>query len=658
MEGVAKGQCVISLDDIGRRLERWHKNGTGYKARCPAHDDKDPSLSVSTGDDGRILFKCHAGCTAKDICARIGVEISDLFPGDKKRETISLDLLAGHKKLPASHLRALGLHDLDNGGVGIPYKDADGNTRAVKKRISLVAKTGSLWPKGAPLMAYGIDRLIVARELEYIVFVEGESDCWTLWYHGFPALGFPGADTVGKSLRAEHVDGIKKILFIKEPDKGGETFAAAIPRRLKEIGWNGELREISLDGAKDPSDMHTQDPANFKKRFDAALEPPKVELPPNVAAILRSNAFSMPQKTYETCFPELNEKICGGVKARQLTTIAAPTGAGKTGLVSTMALAWAKKGIPVLWIGTEIDNEEQSARFAAIDYREHDIAVSPDDLLALRTDPKQAANNVENLPIYPVNLDDCEGDPFTLIMGYAGALRDVLGTVPIIVIDYMQVLAVEDEEKRRLSVTRVSTKLRKIAKLLNTPVIAISSVSRAYYGKAAKQEGGEDKEEDPIDWLAAAKDSGDVEYSSAVFCYLDTSSEVNMLGESAARLIVAKSRRGVRGFVGLKFSGRSGAFRASIDTVSRTASGVQSRAQQTQEKVLRFVRGPVYQPMTKRRLRESVPNVRATFVDQAVDALCETGLLKMEKAEIQDATGRKRADWLVVPTKNGEETNA
>jgi hypothetical protein len=61
--------------------------------------------------------------------------------------------------------------------------------------------------------------------------------------------------------------------------------------------------------------------------------------------------------------------------------------------------------------------------------------------------------------------------------------------------------------------------------------------------------------------------------------------------------------------------------------------------------------------MSKRRLRESVPNVRATFVDQAVDQLCELGLLRLEKMEGKDATGRKRIDWLVVPARNGEEAN-
>ncbi len=38
------------------------KAGSGWIARCPAHDDRNPSLSLSTGNDGKVLLRCHAGC--------------------------------------------------------------------------------------------------------------------------------------------------------------------------------------------------------------------------------------------------------------------------------------------------------------------------------------------------------------------------------------------------------------------------------------------------------------------------------------------------------------------------------------------------------------------------------------------------------------------
>jgi hypothetical protein len=38
------------------------KVGGGWMARCPAHEDRNPSLSVHDADEGKVLVCCHAGC--------------------------------------------------------------------------------------------------------------------------------------------------------------------------------------------------------------------------------------------------------------------------------------------------------------------------------------------------------------------------------------------------------------------------------------------------------------------------------------------------------------------------------------------------------------------------------------------------------------------
>lgn len=48
---------------------RWH--GSYGTARCPAHEDKSPSLSIKDGDDGRLLLHCHAGCVFRDVAEAI-----------------------------------------------------------------------------------------------------------------------------------------------------------------------------------------------------------------------------------------------------------------------------------------------------------------------------------------------------------------------------------------------------------------------------------------------------------------------------------------------------------------------------------------------------------------------------------------------------------
>ena len=66
-------------------VERLHakRSGDGWKAKCPVHDDRDPSLSIREGSDGRALIKCHAGCQTNDILAAIDLKPRDLFVSGK-----------------------------------------------------------------------------------------------------------------------------------------------------------------------------------------------------------------------------------------------------------------------------------------------------------------------------------------------------------------------------------------------------------------------------------------------------------------------------------------------------------------------------------------------------------------------------------------------
>lgn len=75
----------LTIENVLTRFDgvtRCHDNQ--YTAKCPAHDDKNASLSVSVGKNGKTLLHCHAGCNIKDICSAIGIKESDLFPDQPK----------------------------------------------------------------------------------------------------------------------------------------------------------------------------------------------------------------------------------------------------------------------------------------------------------------------------------------------------------------------------------------------------------------------------------------------------------------------------------------------------------------------------------------------------------------------------------------------
>lgn len=78
-------------DVLLSKLDLVRQNGSGkWVARCPAHNDGTPSLSVK--DDGdRVMLNCFAGCDTRDVLAAVGLDFCDLYPGR----------LLGHSLKPA-----------------------------------------------------------------------------------------------------------------------------------------------------------------------------------------------------------------------------------------------------------------------------------------------------------------------------------------------------------------------------------------------------------------------------------------------------------------------------------------------------------------------------------------------------------------------------
>ena len=66
------------LEELLSRLEGVKQTRRGYVSKCPAHNDRTPSLTISEGDRG-LLLHCFALCPLEAICDAIGIKIPDLF---------------------------------------------------------------------------------------------------------------------------------------------------------------------------------------------------------------------------------------------------------------------------------------------------------------------------------------------------------------------------------------------------------------------------------------------------------------------------------------------------------------------------------------------------------------------------------------------------
>ena len=70
----------MTFTELLSRFDAVRSTGSGYSAKCPVHEDRVSSLSISQGDEARALIHCHAGCPLDDILLDRNLTLSDLFP--------------------------------------------------------------------------------------------------------------------------------------------------------------------------------------------------------------------------------------------------------------------------------------------------------------------------------------------------------------------------------------------------------------------------------------------------------------------------------------------------------------------------------------------------------------------------------------------------
>jgi predicted P-loop ATPase len=259
-----------------------------FNTCCPVHDDRDPSLTISEGDEGQALFFCHSsGCPGNQKEAtEFMKEIRKYFRGDSvnirktvKRTTsellpLTIEELAEEKGLTVDYLKKIGVYQsvwrennqqvtcvnalyfLENGDIG--GKKLVRMNQEIKREGREKQTTKAIRRLGSDdLIPYGLNKLNQAREIGHLLIVEGESDCWTLWQHDdFPSIGLPGSGQA-KLLKAEYVDGINSIYAIDEKGSAGRGFIRGIQNQLQKIRWKGHLYILSMpDECKDPNDLH------------------------------------------------------------------------------------------------------------------------------------------------------------------------------------------------------------------------------------------------------------------------------------------------------------------------------------------------------------------------------------------------------------------
>ena len=206
------------------------KGGHGqWTARCPAHDDRKNSLSVSEGNNGRVLLRCHAGCDVDRITAALGLTTKDLFQGqaDRAEKKIRPPVVATYRYLDDNgKLLAEKLRRADKSFI---WRQPDGRHGWIYKR------------KGVP------NRLYAPNGLSGAVFVcEGEKDVDTICGMGYSAAS--GADGAGPGKwKKEYTAQLKgrTVCVFTDNDDVGRAYAAEICNALQSAAASVRLLDLS-----------------------------------------------------------------------------------------------------------------------------------------------------------------------------------------------------------------------------------------------------------------------------------------------------------------------------------------------------------------------------------------------------------------------------
>jgi hypothetical protein len=255
---------MTPVETLLAKLPDAKRAGNSWSSRCPAHDDRRASLSVSEGDDGTALVKCHAGCDTSAILAAVGMKLADLFPAKAslspsrngkprprgKASPTAKDAVADLERQHGKRSALWTYHDAQGEPVGVVVRW----DKPSGKDIRPVARHGDGWrisamPEPRPL--YGLPELATATR---VIVCEGEKAA-----DAARALGFIATTSAGGSQAATKTDwrplAGKEIWILPDNDPPGRKYADIVAGILAKLTPAPVVRVVELPDLPEGGDI-------------------------------------------------------------------------------------------------------------------------------------------------------------------------------------------------------------------------------------------------------------------------------------------------------------------------------------------------------------------------------------------------------------------
>lgn len=195
----------MTIDSIARALNA-RRSGAGWIAKCPAHDDKNPSLSIRDAD-GKVLLHCHAGCTQGDV----------------------IDALKAHgvwQPERTENSQIVAEYDYTDEQGSLLYQVVRYQPKDFKQRRP-DGCGGWIWRKGSRQVLYHLPEVL---EAPIVFVVEGERDVETLREYGFVATTNAGGAKAHWAPQFTEALRGREVILIPDNDAPGRKRVVNIAR--------------------------------------------------------------------------------------------------------------------------------------------------------------------------------------------------------------------------------------------------------------------------------------------------------------------------------------------------------------------------------------------------------------------------------------------
>jgi putative DNA primase/helicase len=209
------------------------QKGKGFIARCPAHEDRAPSLRIDEGD-GKVVLYCHAGCDTRDVVAALGLQMADLFDPEPSS--------TGERTIDATY-------DYTDENGQLLFQVVRYFPKAFGQRRPLPGGQWAYNLDGVDRVPYRLPEILAAQD---VLIVEGEKDVDRLVAEGFTATtSSSGAGKWRPEYGTYFAD--KNVTIIPDNDDAGRKHAEEVRASL--AGVARKVRVLELPGLAPKGDV-------------------------------------------------------------------------------------------------------------------------------------------------------------------------------------------------------------------------------------------------------------------------------------------------------------------------------------------------------------------------------------------------------------------